>query len=285
MSDRVARRRFLGRAAAVAALAAGAGTTAPARAETLDRIRDAGRLRVALYDDFEPFSDNGKGLDAEIAKRLAQRLGVRAEFVSFDAGEDMADDLRNMVWKGAIIGNTMCDVLMHVPVDPVLAKASPQVRIFGAYYTEQVAVVRNAAVVPPILGMDQFTKIRVGVEVGSIADAYLTGGMGGRFRSQVQHYLKIAEAVAALRAGETDAVVGSRAVIEAALGAPSDRYPVSIFTGAGVASREYAVGMAVKQTDGALADALAAGIAAMSADGSLAALFGGVGVSWAPPAA
>ena len=75
----------------------------PARADALARIRQQGRLRVAVYKDFAPYSlAGGKGIDADLGRALAARLGVAADIVAYTADEEMGDDLRNMVWKGAL---------------------------------------------------------------------------------------------------------------------------------------------------------------------------------------
>ncbi|HNM21761.1 MAG TPA: ABC transporter substrate-binding protein, partial [Rhodocyclaceae bacterium] len=94
----------------------------PVAADELDAIRKRGRLRIAVYNDFPPYSANAKGIDAEVGRALAEKLGLTAEVVGFNADEDMSDDLRNMVWKGHYLGTQPADVMMHVPVDEHLAK-------------------------------------------------------------------------------------------------------------------------------------------------------------------
>ena len=90
----------------------------PASADTLTSVRERGRLRVAVYNDFPPYAmAGGKGIDADIARAIAAKLGVTAEVVGYNADEDMNDDLRNMVWKGHYLGTQPSDVMMHVPVD------------------------------------------------------------------------------------------------------------------------------------------------------------------------
>lgn len=262
------RRRFL-RACAVAPLLAGL----PAGASALEAVRSRGTIRVALYDDFAPYSDDDGGIDVVVAKALAARLGVRADMVLFDAGEDMRDDLRVMVWKGGPLGHALCDVMLHVPVDPVLAEAAPQVRISAPYHLEQIVTARDSEHVPPILGMDAFTRVRIGVETGSLADEYLLTALGGRFRDNVVHFRNLAEAVGALREDDVRIVLGTRGAIEAALGGPSARYPVALFTGAGLSVREWQVGVATRREDEDLGRAIDAAMAALADDGTLDAAF------------
>jgi ABC-type amino acid transport substrate-binding protein len=255
---------------------------APAAAEALDELRARGSLRIAVYDDFEPYHDDGRGIDADLGRALAQRLGLRADIVSFDAGEDMRDDLRNMVWKGSYMGGAVCDVMLHVPVDEVLMKAVPQVRIFGPYHLEELAVARNLALVPQVLGLDAYTRIATGVETGSLADDYLMSALGGRFRENLRHYRTIAAAVQALREGEVQAVVGTQSQIEAAFGAPSPEFPLAPFSGAGLSRREWPLGLAVKRENAELAEALEQALAALAADGEVARIFERHGVRHAP---
>jgi ABC-type amino acid transport substrate-binding protein len=262
------RRRFLRACVAAPLLAGGI-----ARAGALERVRSRGSIRIALYDDFAPFSDDAGGIDVTVARALARRLGVSADIVLFDAGEDMRDDLRVMVWKGGPLGHALCDMMLHVPVDPVLAEAAPQVRIFAPYHLEQIVTLRDGEHVPPILGMDAFTRERIGVETGSLADEYLLTALGGRFRENVLHFRSLAEAVGAVRDGTVRIVVGTRAPIEAALGGPSERYAIARFTGAGLSVREWPVGVATRREDEDLGREIEAALAAMDADGSLDAAF------------
>lgn len=260
----IERRAFL-RACAFAPLLVGSA----ARADALDRVRARGTIRIALYDDFAPFSDEGGGIDVAVARALAARLGVRPDVVLFDAGEDMRDDLRVMIWKGGPLGHALCDVMLHVPVDPVLAEAAPQVRIFAPYHLEQIVTLRDGEHVPPILGMDAFTRARIGVETGSLADEYLLTALGGRFRENIVHFRTLGEAVAALREGDVRIVLGTRAPIEAALGGPSERYAIARFTGAGLSVREWPVGVATRREDDDLGRAIEEALSAMEADGTL----------------
>ena len=66
--------------------------------EQMDTIRKRGRLQVAVYNNFPPYSDAGKGIDVELGQALAAKLGLQAEIIGFMADENMSDDLSNMVW-------------------------------------------------------------------------------------------------------------------------------------------------------------------------------------------
>jgi L-cystine transport system substrate-binding protein len=58
----------------------------PAGAASLQEVRERGQLRVAIYTEFAPFSDQGRGIDVEVAQALARKLGVAAELLPFKDG-------------------------------------------------------------------------------------------------------------------------------------------------------------------------------------------------------
>ena len=63
----------------------------------LAKLQQAGILKVAVYKDFAPFSGKDSGIDIDFANALAQKLGLKLSLLPFDAGENLNDDLRNMV--------------------------------------------------------------------------------------------------------------------------------------------------------------------------------------------
>lgn len=164
----------------------------PARADGLETIRQRGRLRIAIYNDFPPYAQaGGKGIDADLARAIAEKLGLAPEIVGFNADEDMNDDLRNMVWKGHYLGTQPADVMMHVPVDEYLAKANDKVRIFGAYHRETLALARDPARIQALSGsaamaLEIFTREKIGVETASLADSFLLSALNGRLRDNVE---------------------------------------------------------------------------------------------------
>lgn len=260
----------------------------PARADGLEAIRQRGRLRFAVYNDFPPYSmAGGKGIDADIARALAARLGLAPEVVGFTADEDMNDDLRNMVWKGHYLGTQPADVMMHVPVDPYLAKANDKVRIFGAYHREALALarrperVRQAPSGSAAVALEVFTREKIGVETASLADSFLLGVLNGRLRENVVHFKTVGEAAQALAAGQVAAVLATRAELEAALKGQRE-LPVEPVSFPELKVDSWPLGMAVKVEEQALADAIAAALAELKRDGSLAEIFRRHGISHLP---
>lgn len=276
-------RRLWLKALAAAPLAA----VLPALADDLATIRQRGRLRIAVYNDFPPYAmAGGKGIDADIGRAIAEKLGLAPEIVGFNADEDMNDDLRNMVWKGHYLGTQPADVMLHVPVDEHLARANDKVRIFGAYHRESLALARKPERVGALSGsaavaLEVFTREKIGVETASLADSFLLGVMNGRLRDNVVHFRSVAEAAKALADGQVAAVLAPRAELEAGLKGQSG---IALDTAkfAELKIDSWPLGMAVKAEEMALADAIGAAVADLKRDGSIAAIFKRHGISYLP---
>lgn len=246
-----------------------------------------GRLRVAVYNDFAPYSGGGKGIDVAIGQELAKRLGLQPEVVEFTADENMNDDLRNMVWKGHYLGTRPADVMLHVPVDSYLEEQNDKVRIFGPYHLESMAVVRDPARVPPLTGsaaraLEVFTREKIGVELESLADGFLLQVLNGRLRDNVVHFRSVALALKALEAGEIAAVMATRAEIEGATKAGS-RFEIGGVDMPELRIKGWPLGMAVKAEADGLREALTAAMQEIQRDGTLERIFGEFGVTHRTP--
>ncbi len=252
--------------------------TLPALAQQKPKgIGRDGLLRVAVYDDFAPYSDAGKGVDVDIAKALAAKLGLTAQIVGFKAGDDMDDDLRNMVWKGHYLRGQPADVMMRVPVEEALAQANDKVRIFGAYQHESIAMARVPSRVPApdgssALALEVFTREKIGVEGETLADLFLLGTLNGRLRENVAHYRSVTEAAQALRDGAVSAVLATRGQLENAL-AGETRFAIDEAKIFELKNSRWPVGMAVESHAVELAEALTQALADLKQDGTLASIF------------
>lgn len=259
----------------------------PAAADDMAAIRQRGRLRIAVYNDFPPYATSGgKGIDAEIGRAIAEKLGLTPEIVGFNADEDMNDDLRNMVWKGHYLGTQPADVMLHVPVDEHLARANDKVRIFGTYHRESLALARNPERVPALAGsaavaLEIFTREKIGVETATLADSFLLGVLTGRLRDNVVHFRTVAEAAQGLADGRVSAVLAPRAELEAALAGQS-RFPLDVPKFAELKVDSWPLGMAVKAEEMALAEAIGTALADLKRDGTVAAIFKRHGISHLP---
>ena len=120
--------------------------------------------------------------------------------------------------------------MVHAPVDRALMARNDLVVLTGAYHVESLAV----AIDPErVAGGDPSLSLleghRLAVEQGSIADPYLASTQGGRFAGSLTRHRRPEDAIAALRAGEADAVMGPRSQLEAHLGEARERFPLLEF--------------------------------------------------------
>lgn len=251
-------------------------------ASALERVQQRGRLSVAVYKDMPPFSDGGQGIDVELAAALAAGLGVAPSLLPFQAGEDMSDDLRHMVWRGHYLGFGPADVLLHVPVDRPLMQANPRVQIFGPYYRERLAIARNLARVPQMESLAALQGQPIAVPGQTLAGWLMLGADEGRYRPQLLTHWKdgVAAAQALLR-GEAAAAVATASELETVL-AGDARYAIEPLP-LPKARDGWVVGLAVKREAGDLAHALQAALNGLSASGELARIFGRAKVGWRAP--
>lgn len=254
-----------------------------ASAHSLQEIQEKGRLRVAVYKELPPFSDNGKGIDVDIAAALAAKLGLKLELFWLQADENVEDDLRNAVWKGHYLGGGVADVMVHAPVDPEYAKRVEKVRLFGAYYRERLEVVRSIRRMPHIPNLQVFAQEKIGAEVDSISSQYLLSAFGGRLRNNVVHFKSAGEAVAAMKRGEVAAVMAPRAELEASVASELEEYAVTAVATPGLAISNWPLGMAVKAENAELAAALETEMEDLLKSGAVQAIFKKHGITYTPP--
>lgn len=256
----------------------------PAQAdEQMDIIRKRGRLKVAVYNNFPPYSDAGKGIDVELGQALAAKLGLQAEIIGFKADEDMGDDLRNMVWKGHYLRGDPADVMMRVPVDAVLANANAKVRIFGPYHHEVMGMAQIANRIPAPRGsaavaLEVFTREKIGVGVDTLAASFLGSVLNGRLRSNVVHFLSMEEAAKALRENGISAIMAPLGELDGALAGDS-RFAIEEAKLGELNPKSWPIGMAVKAESVELADTLSVALSELQKDGTVAAIFKRYGVT------
>ena len=246
----------------------------------LEKIRTSGKLSFAVYEDFAPFSGKAGGIDVDLAEALAKKLGLKATFIPFPAGENIDDDLRNMVWKGHYLGFGPADVMMHVPLDRAVMQKNDKVEIFAPYYRDTIRLARSLKNIPDLKSAESLVGKRLGAEKVSISAMVLLGDAS--LRNNVQIFLTPAEALEKLKAGELDAVVATRSEIESIIRddkqievteAPFERLP----------RKGWVTGMAVIKDNTELANLLQAAINGMFESGEMAALFAKHGVRSVKP--
>ncbi len=253
----------------------------PARADW-QKIQQSGSLKVAVYTEFAPFSDQGAGIDVDLAQALSQKLGLKLTLLPFPAGENLNDDLRNMVWKGHYLGYGPADVLLHVPVDRRLMAENDKVEIFAPYYVETVRLVRSAKAMPRFDGIDALEGKRIGAEKVSMAGMLVLGEGNGRFRDNVRIFPTAVEALEQLKAGQLDAVLANRSEIEAVFKGDA-AFPVEEVAFERLPRAGWVIGMAVRRDDVEVARKLQAAMNEMRANGELRAIFAKYGVQSVTP--
>ena len=234
----------------------------------LTKIRQGGVLKVALYRNFAPFSNDGKGIDVDLAEALAAKLGVKMSPLWFEADENMEDDLRNMVWKGHYLGYGPADVMMHAPVDREYMSKVEQVKFFAPYHRERYAVARQLDKLPTLDNFEAFEKLSLGVEGDTLAATVMLSADSGRYRNTLRTFRTATEAVAALKAGEVAAVMAQQGELEGGLRGDA-RFAIDLPPHPILQKRQWALGLAVKAKSEDLAQALQAAINEMMADGTL----------------
>ncbi len=258
-------------------------------AETNAKIT-SGILKVAAYDNFPPYSyqaENGKaeGIDVDIARALAEELGLKANIRLVFADESLGDDLRVYVWKGHHVTGPPADVMLHVPYDENLIKQEDKVNFIAPYAEEQVVVAAD----PDQLGnnpqITAFFSNKIGVERVTMADGYLLGAFRGQMRNSVVHFYSIGEAVQAMFNKEVTAVMGTRTEIEAALGDAKENYQIGLMAMPGIAKASWDLGMAVKATNEDLTKSIKVVMDKLILDGTIKKIFNKHGTSYHIPAA
>ncbi|MEO1894688.1 MAG: transporter substrate-binding domain-containing protein [Methylococcales bacterium] len=253
---------------------------------SFSEVKEKGYLRVAVYKNYAPFSfrENGRltGIEVDLGKLLAAKLGVDPLIWAIGADENMEDDLRNTVWKGHYLGGGTADVMFHVPVNKRFAENNDRVIIFNPYFKEETVAVRhNSKAGIPLATL--FANSLIGVELDTLPDFYLVGAMGGRFRENVTHYATVELAIKALQEGDVKTVVAPRSQIQSALGKSVNEY---LFSGVSMPASyqsSWVVGMAVKQGRDNLVTKITKALAEIKASGELKALFEKYNTSYIAP--
>ena len=282
----VAWRSFLRSIPAAAALGLFAFSAAPpacaGELTALEKIRQSGVLKVALYRNFAPFSHDGHGVDVDLAEALAAKLGVKMSPLWFDADENMEDDLRNMVWKGHYLGYGPADVMMHAPIDPAYMAKVDRVKFFAPYHRERYAIARQLDKLPTLDDFAPFEKLLLGVEGDTLAASVMLSADGGRYRNTIKTFRSAGEAVAALKAGAVAAVLAQQGELEGGLKGDA-RMAIDLPPHPILQKRQWPLGLAVKKQSDDLAQALQAAINELMADGTLKAIMQRHGVQHRQP--
>lgn len=257
----------------------------------LARIRANGALKVAVYKDNAPFSSGPatdmKGLDVSLAEALARQMNLKLSLLPFDAGENMNDDLRNMVWRGHYLGYGPADVMLQVPADRFLANGNPQVTIMAPYMRQSNVLLHDSRRLAAAATPEDLKGLPLAAERGAGAASVLMGYGGGLLRNQVSIYPSGVEAAQAVIDGKAAAAFVLRAQAEAALfqrKATVDQFPLSkLNLNNGIADTGWPVGMAIKAAHKDLGTALDTAMKSLRDSGELLAMFKQHGLTLTAP--
>ncbi len=273
-----------------------------AQARSIDDVLASGYLEVAVYENYPPYSYSrdgvAKGVDVELARALAQGLGLTLKLRWMIADENLDDDLRNHVWKGhylarevkgGMLTHRVSDVMLRVPYDREFAfKRDPDGRVindlvhfFAPYQRESWTIGFDSTQMEPFENLAAFQYARIGVEIDSLPDFYLSGAFRGALQKHVVHHSSFTSAVAAMDSGDVAAVMGQRGEVESALaGRDRQRFQIADVPMPNLIKRQWDVGMAVKDNYRQLAYRLEDVVIEMVKSGAMAEIYQQYGIRY-----
>lgn len=203
------RRLFLGAALAVAAAL---GIAAPAAAQnTLDKIKQRGKLIVGVKNDYKPWGfldPSGKiqGMEIDMAEDVAKRLGVGLELVP-------------------VVASNRQEFLQQGKIDLIIATMgdNPKRReVVGMIEPNYYAGGTNV-LAPKKAGLKKWTDLK-GKKVCAIQGAYYNRRVGEMYGPDLQAFAGIPEALNALTQGNCVAFVYDNTFIESTLAAGDPKW-------------------------------------------------------------
>ncbi|MGF6771746.1 polar amino acid transport system substrate-binding protein [Paraburkholderia sp. GAS199] len=165
--------------------------TRDARADTLDSVKKAGVIRIAVPQDYAPFGSVGsdmelKGYDAEVAKLTAAALHVKLQIVPVTMANKIPYLVTNKV-----------DLVLNLGKNPQRAEVIDFTEPYAPYYT---AVFGPQA--EPLADVGALKGKKIGVVTGSQEDLFITKNAGAG--TQFFRYQDNSSAVAAFLSGQTE---------------------------------------------------------------------------------
>lgn len=186
----IVRRTILGGIAAIAAAAA----VAPASAQTLDEIKKRGVVRIGVLSENPPWGfldQNGQpaGYDVDVGKLLAEKMGVKAEFVGMAVAARIAQVMTGKV-----------DVLLAtMGMYPERAKV---VQFSKPYAGLKIIMLAKKGT--KIEKLEDAAKLRIGVTRGAAQDTAISAGLPKS--ADIRRFDDDSAAIQALITGQVDAI-------------------------------------------------------------------------------
>lgn len=201
--------------------------TVTSYARSIEDIKSSGEIIIAVYENFPPYSfvENGeeKGIDIELGKKVAKSLNVKPIWYFAGTGENLADDLRNNIWKGNKVHKTKADIMFRVPYDYEYMRMTDKstgslendlVTIKSPYQSEKWIIATHKKIIPKIKTLAIFAYQTIGVEIDMLPDLQLSGFARGLLSKNIKHYVRFDEAMKDFKAGKIDAIAGLKSQLE-----------------------------------------------------------------------
>lgn len=270
---------------------------AQAQVRPFDDIIASGVLKVAMYDNFPPYSyrdgDRARGVDVDLAQKLAEGQGLRLEILWINAGETLDDDLRNFIWKGHYLRREqLADLMLRVPYDRNYAMrrnelgelVNEQVVMFAPYQGEKWLVGYDSRRLPEVPSIAVFSQHKIGVELDSVPSFYMSSVMEGRLSKNTEHYVSPRAAFQAMQAAKVDAVMALRGEIEWLLheaGDPQLKAAANAYPQMG--RQAWDIGMAVHESNRQLAYAVEETLEELMYTGEMERIYASYGLTYEQP--
>jgi len=267
------------------------------RVRAFDDIIESGVLKVAMYENFPPYSyqqdGQPRGVDFELAQKLAEGLGLKLEVLSVTPDETLDDDLRNFIWKGHYLRrDVLADVMLRVPYDREFSYKRNElgelinelVVMFGPYQRERWQTAYDDRRIADVPSVAVFQYHPIGVEVDSVPSFYLSSVFEGRLAKNLHHYPSVQQAFAALKEGEVDATMAMRGEIEWLMAQAGDSH-LKLAENAypNMGKQVWDLGMAVHESNRQLAYALEEVLEPLILEGGMEKLYAKHGLHYELP--
>lgn len=268
-----------------------------AKVRPFDDIVDSGVLKVALYENFPPYSfmANGeaRGVDVELARKLAAGLDLELELLWVTPDETLDGDLRNFIWKGHYLRpDVLADVMMRVPYDREFSYKQNElgelinelVVMFGPYQRERWQSAYDDRRIDELSSVGVLRYHPVGVEVESVPSFYLASVFNGSIAKMLHHYSTAQAAFTAMREGEVDATMAMRGEIEWMMSQAADAH-IKLADNAypNMGKQVWDLGMAVHESNRQLAYALEGELEELIKSGEIEGIYTSYGLRYELP--
>ncbi|RAU18312.1 amino acid ABC transporter substrate-binding protein [Nitrincola tibetensis] len=277
-----------------------------------DELLASGYLRVGVYENFPPYSfknveGEAVGIDVDIAQHIADEMGLELDLFWMLPDEDLADDLRNYLWRGHVLdhehkherlsGKKVADVMLRVPYDRnfnyargyigegVFAYENDLIVMMMPYQRETWKLALNTDRLEAARTLAVFQYHPIGVEMETVPAFMLTSVFNGNLRSQVHHFRSPAQAFQAMVEGEVSAMMAIRGELEWLLAQEaSESLKMGETTFPAMGKQHWDIGIAVREADRQLGYHIEGILEPLVMSGDIASIFERYGVTWEVPA-